>query len=129
MRICFASTFYPGMHNTWGGAEIACQRLRNLLKEDGHSVPLITSRPDHVTPAGQDQYTLVTLADIFGRSGAMALDMLFPYDIRARGPALRLLEKIRPDVLHLHSFKELTFSLLAAARKCKIPTVFSLYDL
>jgi glycosyltransferase involved in cell wall biosynthesis len=41
----------------------------------------------------------------------------------------RLLERIRPDVLHLHSFKELTFSVLSAARKRRIPVLFSLYDL
>jgi glycosyltransferase involved in cell wall biosynthesis len=128
MRICFASTLYPGMHDTWGGAEVACQRQRRLLLEAGHSVPLITSRPDRAT-GEPDHFVLSTIADIVGRNGARALDMLFPYDLRVRSHANSLLREIRPDVLHLHSFQELTFSLLSAARKLKIPTAFSLYDL
>jgi len=129
MHVCFASTFYPRLHRNWGGAEVACQRLRNLLLEDGHRVTLLTSRPDNGRAAERDWRALRTWADFMGRRGAMALDEALPFDPWAYVSARRLLDEIRPDVLHLHSFKELTFSLLAAAKRRGLPVLFSLYDL
>jgi len=129
MDVCFASTFYPGLHRNWGGAEVACQRLRNLLVARGHRVALLTSVPDNGHASGTDFHPLRTWADFIGRRGAMALDEAVPFDPWAYRSAARLLDELRPEVLHLHSFKELTFSVLAAARSRKIPVVFSLYDL
>jgi glycosyltransferase involved in cell wall biosynthesis len=129
MRICFASTLYPGLHDRWGGAEVACQRLRDLLEKNGHRVAVVTTRPDRSSSNGLEHYSVPTWADHLGRTGAMALDTLVPFDPLAFSPMGRLLDRIRPDVMHLHSFKELTFSVLSAARKRRIPVLFSLYDL
>ena len=78
---------------------------------------------------GLEHYSVPTWADPLGRTGAMALDTLIPFDPLAYQPMLRLLDRIQPRVVHLHSFKELTFSVLSAARKRRIPVLFSLYDL
>ena len=147
MRICFASTLYPGLHNRWGGAEVACQRLHNLLKKESHRVAVVTTRPDPRVrgggrlPAeggaygdqgsvdGLEHYSVPTVADYLGRTAAMALDTLIPFDALAYRPMLRLLDTVRPEVVHLHSFKELTFSVLSAAKRRKLPVFFSLYDL
>ena len=129
MRICFASTLYPGLHRDWGGAEVACQRLHDLLRKEHHQVAVVTTRPDNGAVAGLEHYTVPTMVDYLGRRGAMALDTLVPFDPLVYKPALRLLDSIRPDVVHLHSFKELTFSFLWAARNRGLPILFSLYDL
>ena len=129
MRICFASTFYPDVHKTWGGAEVACQRLRNLLVKRGHRVGVATTKPDKPPTDSLEHHAIRTWVDCLGRKGAMAMDMLIPFDPTAYGPALRLMDEMKPDVVHLHNFKELTFSFLAAAKKRDIPVVFSLYDL
>jgi len=129
MRICFASTLYPGIHNNWGGAEVACQRLRDLLKKKSHQVAVVTTRPDNNYIPGLEHYSVPTLVDYLGRRCAMALDTLIPFDPLLYKPALKLLEKIHPDIVHLHSFKELTFSFLSAAKKKGLPVLFSLYDL
>jgi len=129
MRICFASTLYPRVHSYWGGAEVACQRLHNLLKKENHQVVVVTTRPDNYGVPGLEYYSVPCMVDYLGRRGAMALDMLIPFDPILYRPTLRLLNRISPDVVHLHSFKELTFSFLSAAKKKGFPVLFSLYDL
>ena len=128
MRVCFASTYYPGLHRYWGGAEIACRRLHDLLKTDNHEVSIVTSKTDNIGFSELEHYILPTLKDWFGSRGSMALDTLLPFDLRLFRPARQLFKKIRPDVVHLHSFRELTFSILAAAKRAGLPVVFSLYD-
>ncbi|HUW57908.1 MAG TPA: hypothetical protein VMZ92_14805, partial [Planctomycetota bacterium] len=45
MSICVVSDFLPGLHTTWGGAEIACLRILRLLRSRGERVLLLTTEP------------------------------------------------------------------------------------
>ena len=45
MSICVVSDFLPGLHTTWGGAEIACARILRLLRSRGMHPLILTTEP------------------------------------------------------------------------------------
>lgn len=126
-RVAFVTDFYPEVHARWSGAEIACQRLRDLLAEDGINVSVFTARaefPEKKPPFLQE----VRLMEEFSREGAASLKTLFPFDPLAYRFFLERFRELSPQVVHLHNLKFMSFAPLAAARKLGIPAVFSVYD-
>jgi glycosyltransferase involved in cell wall biosynthesis len=126
-RVAFVTDFYPEVHARWSGAEIACQRLRGLLVEDGIEVSVFTAKADFpgLMPPFLEEIRL--LEDISSQIGA-SLKTLFPFDPLAYSFFLKRFRALTPDVVHLHNLKFVSFAPLAAARKLGIPAVFSVYD-
>lgn len=132
MNICFATNYLPGYHSFWGGAEQVCYRLAKLLCKNSQDVSILSTKPDRPIKEDFTHYTIPVVEDIFPRSKRYYLGQakcnLFPFDPVAYPYALTYLKRIKPDVLHLHSFGFLSFSLVMAASRLKIPMVFSVYD-
>lgn len=126
-KVCFVTDFFPEVHSRWSGAEIACQRLRNLLIEDGIKVDVFTARadlPEKKPPFVEEVPIYEDLSNQLGSS----IKTLFPFDLLAYRRFLKRFEVLSPDVVHLHNLKFMSFAPLAAARRLGIPTVFSVYD-
>ncbi|CAG1066537.1 Phosphatidyl-myo-inositol mannosyltransferase [uncultured bacterium] len=126
-KVAFVTDFYPEVHARWSGAEIACQRLRSLLAEDGIEVGVYTARaefPGKKPPFVEDVRLLEDISATIGSS----LKTLFPFDLLAYGFFLKRFREQAPDIVHLHNLKFMSFAPLAAARKLGIPAVFSVYD-
>jgi glycosyltransferase involved in cell wall biosynthesis len=126
-KVAFVTDFYPEVHSRWSGAEIACQRLRGLLAEDGIEVAVYTARaefPAKKPPFVEDVRLLENISPALGSS----LKTLFPFDPLAYGFFLKRFRDHAPDIVHLHNLKFMSFAPLAAARKLGIPAVFSVYD-
>jgi len=132
MKICFASDYFPDYHRTWGGAEQACARLASLLQKNGHDVSIITTIPDqpivekfkHVPMNVIENYLPLSMS----RPLRFFKSTIFPYDPISHARSKKLFRKSPPDILHLHNFSSLSFSLLLTARKHHIRTVMSAYD-
>lgn len=126
-RVAFVTDFYPEVHAKWSGAEIACQRLRALLVDEGISVSVFTSKADfpEKRPPFVDEVPLLE-----DRSSLLASSFkaLYPFDISGYRFFLRRFREISPEIVHLHNLKFMSFAPLVAARKLGIPTVFSAYD-
>lgn len=126
-KVAFVTDFYPEVHARWSGAEIACQRLRGLLAEDGVAVSVYTARaefPGKKPPFVEDVRLLEDISATFGSS----LKTLFPFDLLAYVFFLKRFRENTPDIVHLHNLKFMSFAPLAAAAKLGIPAVFSVYD-
>lgn len=126
-KVCFVTDFFPEVHSRWSGAEIACQRLRNLLVEDGISVDVFTAKADlpEKRPSFVEEVRLYE--DLSTQLGS-SIKTLFPFDLLAYRRFLKRFDELSPDIVHLHNLKFLSFAPLAAARKLGLPTVFSVYD-
>lgn len=129
MKICFASDYLIGYHKQGAGAEQACYRVAKLLIRNGDDVVFLCTKPDSMPQEQLKVYGVKTMGQVFfGKLIKKALRRFFPFDIAAGINSLKLLKDIKPDVLHLQNFNELSFSLVWAAKRLNIPVIFSVYD-
>lgn len=129
MKIAFTSDNLTGWHKNWSGAEQACLRIGRLLIKDGQGVSFLTLNPEldpkeNLEVIGVD----VMNGGFFQKKIKSILRHFFPFDPSAFSSSQRILKRIRPDILHLQRFNELSLAIISSAKKLKIPVVFSLYD-
>jgi glycosyltransferase involved in cell wall biosynthesis len=130
MKVCHVTDSLPGYHNWWGGAEQAAYRIIKLLVKNNIENVVLSTKPvknPKKKEEGFSFYSVPLAQEYFGeRFGRF---MKRPFDPVAYFASYKLLKKIKPDVLHLHNFANIGFGVILAAKKLKIPVVFSLYDL
>lgn len=125
MRVLHVSDSFPGAHRSWGGAEMACKRYIDVLL--GHDQFLITQPPDFPDIDYPCEHYSIALFEGF-RSQAVGKLLAYTYNPGARRKFSTLLDRLKPDVIHFHRFKTLSWSLAAEAFNRKTRTMLSLYD-
>lgn len=128
MRICYATNYLPGYHKIWGGAEQACYKMAKLLVQNGQEITVLATRPLKALKEKFEFFSLPVLENYFLGRRLVFLKERLGYDPLSGIPSYRILKKIRPDVLHLHNFDLLSFSLVISAKKLGIPILSSIYD-
>jgi len=132
MRICFASDYLPGYHKTWGGAEQAAYRLLKLLTKNGYQLTVLSKKPLTEPKEDFELSRLPVLEDLLPEKVkplvAEAKAILFPLDPLSFLSSYRALRRVKPQVLHLHSIRSLSLSLILAAKRLGIPVIYSAYD-
>lgn len=127
MKILLINKFlYPK-----GGDAISTLTTGNLLSKKGHEVHYWGMKhPDNPEYPYKDYF--VTHVDYDESSGILtklkaALNILYSFEAKNKLEAL--LEKIKPDVVHLNNFAhQISPSILHVLQKHKIPTVMTLRD-
>jgi glycosyltransferase involved in cell wall biosynthesis len=127
MRVLLANKFlYPK-----GGAEIVCLGLAKGLERRGHET-LLFGMSDPRNPDSPDADCYPSPLDYHADRGVPrkireALRTI--YSPEARAGFARLLDRRRPDLIHMHNiYHQLTPSILAPARKRGIPVLLTLHD-
>jgi glycosyltransferase involved in cell wall biosynthesis len=135
MKICFASDYFPLYHKFWGGAEQATSRFQDLLNKKGHQTTLLFTKPQKQTKETSSTikfFAIPVLEDYLPNRIALSIGKLkanlFPLDFFSYIYSYKALKKANPDILHLHNFHSLSFSLVLAAKQLHIPIVYSIYD-
>jgi glycosyltransferase involved in cell wall biosynthesis len=130
MKICFVADNLVGYHKYWAGAEQACYRQAKLLIEAGIEVVFLTKKPDISSPEEKLNVEGVSIigGGIIGRKIKSFLRRFFPFDPVSAVSSYLALRRIKPDLVHLHLFNELSLSVIWSAKKLRIPVVFSMYD-
>lgn len=133
MKILHVTNYFRGAHSHIGGAEQACYRTALMTKEHGHEVVIVSKRFDTMPDNNQFKiYPLPVIEDYLPQSMGKYLEAVkwysLQYDLLAKGAFCKILDKERPDVIHLHNFQFLTFSLAREAYKRGIPMCISIYD-
>ncbi len=132
MKVLHAVNTYPGLHRRTGGGEQACRRLiENLAKNDVEN-HLITTAPDIPGAAAGPEVTQAKGMESFCGPLKKYVEVLkwyiFQNDPLVRLKARKLIEKEKPDVVHLHNMYLLTFAVARAAKDRGIPVCLSIYD-
>jgi len=127
MNICYATNYLPLYHRTWGGAEMACYRLAKLLINQGQQVSILTTKRDKEVNGDFLFYEAPILEDYLGKIGR-ALKTFIPFDPISGFSSFNILNRTKPDILHLHNFNILSFSLIHSAQILGIPILISIYD-
>jgi glycosyltransferase involved in cell wall biosynthesis len=117
-------------HYRRGGADVVYLNTGQLLASKGHDIAYFSTISDKNEPT---KYSSYFINDV----DALKLNFLeqifkMPrklYSSEAKGKLIKLLNKFRPDIAHIHLYKGgLTASILPVLRKYKIPTAISLHD-
>lgn len=128
MKICHIACTLPGYHSDLDGGAQATYRLMKSLIKGGIENTAITLKPIN-KPEKKEMfnfYYVRTAEEVFGKK----IGRLFkrPYDLIAYKECYRLLKKIKPNIVHLHNFGGIGFGAIIAAKKLKIPIIFSVYN-
>ena len=134
MKIAYVTNYLPGYHAHVGGAERALWDTAALAKERGTAVFFMVtpfSRITRASPVPDNVYAVRTLESVFPfleKAVQVLKWYVFQFDPVSYRISLRILRKERPDIVHAGNMQFLTFSVFAAARRLRIPVVFSVYD-
>jgi len=131
MKIAHATNYLPYYHAIVGGGEQAVYRLVKLQAKKGNKISVLATAPIKKPKEDFKFFSVNVSEDYFDKSGSFvrALKLsFFPFDLVSFISSYKILKKIKPDILHLHNFNILSFSVLQAAKILDIPTVLSIYD-
>lgn len=115
-----------------GGSERYFFDLCGLLGERGHEVLHFSMSHDRNEESAQDKYFVsgVDLNADMGPGEKAAAAMRVLYSSEAKGRMGRLLDDLRPDIVHFHNItRQLSPSIVDAAAARGIPMVQTLHDL
>jgi glycosyltransferase involved in cell wall biosynthesis len=126
LRVLIANVFFPPQ--TYGGATIVAAEMARLLHAmDGTEVYVATTRgTDHETPAmGREWWQGIPVFEI----PVPPADIIADFDNPEVTDAfIRILDAVRPDVVHLHAMQTMGAGMAAACREREIPYVITLHD-
>lgn len=125
MKICHVTDYLQYSHKNWGGAEIVCHRIATLEQKNKQNITLLTTKPLKSIKEFKS-FIVKKIDDYLGFLGYYKF--VFPYDLITYFSLKKKLKKIKPDILHLHNFKKISFAVVSVAKKLKIPIVYSIYD-
>lgn len=142
MDICLISGLYPP--EVIGGAERHVKTIAERLISKGHSVSVITSRHSSRKNYTEYERTSINNVDVF-RFTPLNLYSRIEYQESAtwKKPIVhtidlwnphcylmirRILSKLDPDIVHVHTFKGLSNAAFAAAEKNQQPILHTLHD-
>jgi glycosyltransferase involved in cell wall biosynthesis len=124
MRIMMVTIGHGGPTESGGGAELHVQSLAQALSERGHRVALLTKRlpgrPAQLPGVEAIFSTTTIFPQIFTK--------LFQFDPVVYLTTLRFLRTWSPDVVHLHSFLDISFAPIAAAARLQIPVLATVHS-
>jgi len=131
MKICYISDVIEGFHEKTGGAGQAARRVLNLLSEQTDlSIDVITLPFALNSPTIKNTFfhKIYSFENYFGKTIGAILTLLIPWNLFIYFKVNRLFREIKPDVIHLHHFTKLSFSIISAAKRNNIPLIHSIYD-
>lgn len=127
MKILHVNKFF----DLQGGAEVYMHELSRRQREAGHDVHAFSTRSERNLPSKDEDY-FVTRYNLDRREGPVKdvkKAMNFLWNFEAKKSFARLLDDLKPDVVHLHNlYHHLSSSLLPEIRKRRIPCVQTLHD-
>lgn len=128
MKILMVNKF----HYIKGGSETYYFSLRRLLQNEGHEIVDFSMKDPQNFNSDYEKY-FVENVDYTGTvriksKVKMAMNIIYSFEAKRKFEAL--VQKEKPDLIHLHIFQhQISPSILDVAKKYNIPTVYTAHDL
>lgn len=100
---------------------MVCLRLSQMLQKEGHDIVFITT-PFNKKDTSEHIYQIPMPLRGFG-----LLSLIFPFDIPSLLYSMRILKRLKPDIIHLHT-KYLFLPVLISSIILRIPIVLTVLD-
>jgi glycosyltransferase involved in cell wall biosynthesis len=132
LRIVHVTNYFRDIHRHVGGAEQACFRTALLARDHGHSVLIVTTRPDVNGTSQFDTRSLRIIEDYLPAGLRRYVEAAKWYSIQYDPLAYRAFQAALStdgaDVVHIHNVQFLTLGLLSVAKRARMRTILSIYD-
>jgi len=128
MKILLVNKYF----NMHGGSETYFFGLADLLRQAGHEVIFFAMQDEKNLPCEQSAYFVSNVEFNGELTATQKLKAAFRmvYSFEAKKKISALIEKEKPDIIHINLFhRVLTASIVDAAKKHGIPVVFTMHDL
>ncbi|MCS6926811.1 MAG: glycosyltransferase [Candidatus Binatia bacterium] len=114
----------------WGGAELVTLHLAQALRARGHEVTILarTAGEGEEFALREEWYEGIQVVRVRNTYTQHVSFRLFYDNTFFHLPFLRLLEQIRPEVIHFQHLAHLSVNLLPLAAALGYPTILSLHD-
>lgn len=131
MKICFVTNYLPGYHQISAGAEFATYRVLKLLLKK-YQISVLSTIPVKYPAEDFEFFPIKVLENFLGLKLGYYYQIAkligLSFDPVSFIQSYNIFKKIKPDILHLHHFNILSFSIVLAAKLLKIPIIVSIYD-
>lgn len=122
MKVLLVNKF----HWLKGGSETYYFELGKLLEEHGHEVAYFSMENEKNIKTGNKEY-FVKATDMNSKDITKALKVI--YSNENKKVMEKALDDFKPDIVHINNFqRQLTASVIDAAKKRNIPVVFTAHD-
>ena len=128
MKILLVNKYF----NMHGGSETYFFGLADLLRQAGHEVIFFAMQDEKNLPCEQSAYFVSNVEFNGELTATQKLKTAFRmvYSFEAKKKISALIEKEKPDIIHINLFhRVLTASIVDAAKKHGIPVVLTMHDL
>jgi glycosyltransferase involved in cell wall biosynthesis len=137
MKIGLISSLYPPY--VFGGAEICVKKTAEWLMRKGHEVFVITTSPnrkafkENIKRVEVYRISPLNLYTIYNHQKQLEILKPIWHGIDIWNPhsyaiVKKILEKEKPDIVHIHNFKGLSLSVFSAVKNLNLPLVFTAHD-
>lgn len=126
------SAYLPGYHNIWGGAEMETLRIWDMMKSAGEEASMFCMDVETDKKIPPDMFTTGTMKDSLISRFPVIYSQLYQFgilhDFISAGNFGKVLDRIKPHIVHFHNFLPLSMSLVNESAQRKIPSLLSVYD-
>lgn len=127
MRVLIVNVHFAP--ESFGGATIVAEQTAAAMAADGHEVFVCTGTSDPGVPAGTLYRYEASGIPVVAIGRPVARNKQAEYDQPDLMPTFaRVLEVVRPDIVHFHALQGLGVGLLEQAQRAGIPTAVTLHD-
>ena len=123
MKILLVNKF----HFLKGGSETYYFELAKLLRKEGHEVAFFSMQNEKNIKTDCKEYFVENI-DLNSNNKLKALDVIYSKNNKQK--VLEAIRDFKPDIIHVNNFqRQLSSSIIFAAKKMNIPVVFTAHDL
>lgn len=125
IHVCFSESFQTGINPIVFGTY-------ETLKKQGHEVYIFAgdAKPYYDESYEYSKYFTKSATAIPKKNKLTHLKVLLnsSYNIQARKNLEKMLNEIKPDIVHIHTTLDISFSVLKPIKKRKIPVIYTFHD-
>jgi len=127
MRVLIVNVHFAP--ESFGGATIVAEQTAAAMAADGHEVFAVTATSDPGVPAGTVYRYEAGGIPVVAIGRPVARNKQAEYDQPELKPTFeRILEVVRPDIVHFHALQGLGVGLLESAQRAGVATAVTLHD-
>lgn len=118
-------------HYNRGGADKYFLDISEALKRTGHEVAVFSMRHPKNIPSVYEKYFVsrISFNENLGWKNMVKIPGRVIYSLEAKRKFNKLVQDFKPDIIHLHNiYHQISPSILAVAKRYKIPVVMHLHD-
>ncbi|MFZ5366179.1 MAG: glycosyltransferase family 4 protein [Patescibacteria group bacterium] len=133
MKILHFTDHLPDYYLVWGGAEKVAYRHINILADNRNfKIYVGATKPLKQVKEKFKFIRIWTVEDFFPKKLHLYVtgfkNQIFPFDPLAFVCLIKLVKKIKPDIIHIHKANKISFAPILAGKLFGIPVVLAIYD-